>query len=90
MLNPRTDPEYKVEVVEAVVGLVMAVFFGAMSLDHTGTQACFAPCVTSPLPAKKSTRLGGGGVMTIVEEFEGGGRRGALGSGRGEMLHCGD
>jgi hypothetical protein len=47
-------------------------FFGQMSLDHTGTQACFAPCVTRPLPAKKSTKLGAGGFMRSFEQLEGG------------------
>lgn len=28
-----------------------------MSFDQTGTHACFAPCVTRPLPAKKSTKV---------------------------------
>jgi len=33
---------------------------GQTSFDHTGRQACLTPCVTSPLPAKKSTKVGRG------------------------------
>jgi hypothetical protein len=41
-----------------------------------------------PLPAKKSTKFGAGGVMSAVEEFEGGGQRGILNRGRRVMLKC--
>jgi hypothetical protein len=49
------------------------------SIDHTRTQACFAPCVTSPLPAKKSTKLGAGGFMRSFEQLEGGLSKGDFG-----------
>jgi hypothetical protein len=42
-------------------------------------QACFAPCVTSPPPAKKSTKFGAGGVTSAIEEIEGGLSKGDFG-----------
>ena len=48
-------------------------------LHHAGTQACFAPCVTSPLPAKKSTKLGEGGFMRSFEQLKGGFSKGDFG-----------
>lgn len=62
----------------------VTAFFGQMSLDHTGTQACFVPCVTSPLPAKKSTKLGAGGIIRAFEKLEGGLSKGAFWGARGE------
>jgi hypothetical protein len=49
----------------------MAAFFGQMSLDQTGVQACMAPCVTRPLPAKKSPKLGAGAFICSIEQFKG-------------------
>jgi hypothetical protein len=46
----------------------MAAFFAQMSFDHTGSQACRTPCVTNPLPAKKSTKVGAGRMMGSVEQ----------------------
>lgn len=40
-----------------------------MSLNQTGTHACIAPCVTRPLPAKKSTKLDVGRIMGPKEQF---------------------
>ncbi len=37
--------------------------------EKEGVQACLAPCVTSPLPAKKSTKLGAGAVIGSIEQF---------------------
>jgi hypothetical protein len=47
----------------------MAAFFGEMSFDQTGVQACLAPWVTRPLPAKKSTKVGGLVVTSSSEQF---------------------
>lgn len=49
------------------VGHMQAAFFGQMSLGHTGTQACFTPCMTSPLPAKKTAKLGAGDAVRLRE-----------------------
>ena len=46
-----------------------AALFGQMSLDQTGTQACFTPCVTRPLPAKKSTKVGMVAFRSSFEQF---------------------
>ena len=47
----------------------LAALFGQMSLDQTGTQACRAPWVTRPLPAKKSTKVGSVVDMGSFEQF---------------------
>ena len=47
----------------------MVAFFGQISFDQTGVQACLAPWVTRPLPAKKSTKVGGVVVMSSCEHL---------------------
>ena len=47
----------------------MAAFFGDMSFDQTGVQACLAPWVTRPLPAKKSTKFGREVFRSSFEQF---------------------
>lgn len=47
----------------------MAAFFGQMSFDQTGMQACLAPWVTRPLPAKKSTKVGKKVLRSSFEQF---------------------
>jgi hypothetical protein len=47
----------------------MAAFFGQMSFDQTGVQACLAPWVTRPLPAKKSTKVGREVFRSSCEQF---------------------
>ena len=47
----------------------MAAFFGQMSFDQTGVQACLAPWVTRPLPAKKSTKVGREVLRSSFEQF---------------------
>ena len=47
----------------------MAAFFGQMSFDQTGVQACLAPWVTRPLPAKKSTKVGRDALRSSFEQF---------------------
>ena len=44
-----------------------------MSFDQTGVQACLAPWVTRPLPAKKSTKVGRAVFRSSFEQvFKGG------------------
>jgi hypothetical protein len=47
----------------------MAAFFGQMSFDQTGVQVCLAPCVTRPLSAKKSTKVGRVVFMSFLHSF---------------------
>jgi hypothetical protein len=42
-----------------------------MSFDQTGVQACLAPWVTRPLPAKKSTKVGREVFMSSFEQVSG-------------------
>ena len=51
--------------------LGLVAFFGQMSFDQTGVRACLAPWVTRPLPAKKSTKVGGVVFMSSFEQVSG-------------------
>jgi hypothetical protein len=61
---------------------------GADDVDCIHRYVCFLCC--RPPSAPRLSAYGAGGVMSVVEEIQGGGRRGILGSGRRVIVEMRD
>lgn len=65
-LTPKTDPrDYGASLNTMLTAIGNKI--PQMSFDQTGVQVCLVPWVTRPLPTKKSTKIGKGGLMHSFE-----------------------